>query len=144
VNTGGPAFTDSSGTAWETDRNFNTGNAFTSAQPWTGSNAPLYGTVRWDPAAAPEMSYSFPVTPGTYTVTLHFAEIYFTAVGSRVFDVYIDGTKVLDKLDIVQEVGPLAPFVRSFTVNQTGSSLTISLVHHVENPTISGIEILPQ
>jgi glucose/arabinose dehydrogenase/PKD repeat protein len=143
VNAGGPAFTDSSGTAWEADRNFNTGNAFTSAQPWTGPNAPLYGTTRWDPAGAPEMSYSFPVTPGTYTVTLHFAEIYFTAVGSRVFDVYIDGTKVLDKLDIVQEVGPMAPLVKSFTVNQTGSSLTISFVHQVENPTISGIEILP-
>jgi malectin (di-glucose binding ER protein) len=65
-------------------------------------------------------------------------------VGSRVFDVYIDGTKVLDKLDIVQEVGPMAPLVKGFTVNQTGSSLTISFVHEVENPTISGIEILPQ
>jgi hypothetical protein len=144
VNAGGPAFTDSSGNAWEADRNFNTGNAFTSAQPWTGPNAPLYGTDRWDPAAAPELSYSFLVTPGTYTVRLHFAEVYFTAVGSRVFDVFIDGTKVLDKLDIVHEVGPMAPLVKSFTVNQTGSSLTISFVHQIENPTISGIEILPQ
>jgi hypothetical protein len=61
-----------------------------------------------------------------------------------VFDVYIDGTKVLDKLDIVQEVGPMAPLVKSFTVNQTGSSLTIGFVHQVENPMISGIEIVPQ
>jgi hypothetical protein len=77
-------------------------------------------------------------------VRLHFAEVYFTTVGSRVFDVFIDGTKVLDKLDIVHEVGPMAPLVKSFTVNQTGSSLTISFVHQIENPTISGIEILPQ
>jgi glucose/arabinose dehydrogenase len=144
VNAGGPAFTDSSGNAWEADRNFSTGETFTSAQPWTGANAPLYGTERWDPAAAPELSYSFPLTPGTYTVTLHFAEIYFTTVGSRVFDVYIDGTKVLDTLDIVKEVGPMAPLVKRFTVNETGGSLTISLVHQIENPKISGIEILRQ
>jgi glucose/arabinose dehydrogenase/PKD repeat protein len=141
VNAGGPAFTDSSGNAWEADRNFNTGNTFTSAS-WTGPDPPLYGTERWDPADAPELSYSFPVTPGTYTVKLHFAEIYFTTVGARVFDVYIDGTKVLDKLDIVNEVGPMAPLVETFTVNETGSSLRISFGHEIENPKISGIEIL--
>jgi glucose/arabinose dehydrogenase len=142
VNAGGPPFTDSSGNAWEADRNFNTGDTFTSAL-WTGPNAALYGTERWDPADATELSYSFSVTPGTYTVRLHFAEIYFTSVGSRVFDVYIDGTKMLDKLDIVNEVGPMAPLVESFTVNETGNSLTISFAHEVENPKISGIEILP-
>ena len=75
---------------------------------------------------------------------LHLAEIYFTSAGSRVFDVYIDGTKMLDKLDIVNEVGPMAPLVESFTVNETGNSLTISFAHEVENPKISGIEIVPQ
>jgi len=144
VNAGGPAFTDSSGNAWQADRNFNTGDTFTSTQPWTGPNAPLYGTERWDPATAPELSYSFPVTPGTYTVTLHFSELYFTTVDARVFDVYIDGTKVLDKLDIVKEVGPMAPLVEPFTVNETGSLLTISFVHQIENPKISGIEIVSQ
>jgi len=58
--------------------------------------------------------------------------------------VYIDGTKMLDKLDIVNEVGPMAPLLESFTVNETGSLLTISFVHEVENPKISGIEIVPQ
>src|SRR5262249_38492689 len=144
VNAGGLAFTDSSGNAWETDRNFNTGDTFTTAQTWTGADATLYTSERWDPADAPELAYSFPVAPGTYTVRLHFAEIYFTTVGSRVFDVYIDGTKMLDKLDIVKEVGPMAPLVESFTVNETGNSLTISLVHQIENPKISGIEIVPQ
>src|SRR5262249_9043924 len=144
VNAGGPAFTDSSGNAWEADRNFNTGDTFTTTQPWTGPNAPLYTTERWDPADVPELSYSFPLTPGSYTVTLHFAEIYFTTVGSRVFDVFIDGTKVVDKLDIVKEVGPMAPLMERFTVNETGSALTISFGHEVENPKISGIEIVPQ
>jgi hypothetical protein len=37
----------------------------------------------------------------------------------------------------------MAPLVETFTVNETGSSLTISFVHQVENPKISGIEILP-
>jgi hypothetical protein len=58
--------------------------------------------------------------------------------------VYIDGTKRLDQLDIVKEVGPMAPLVKTFAVNETGSLLTISFVHEVENPKISGIEIVPQ
>jgi len=38
----------------------------------------------------------------------------------------------------------MAPLVESFTVNETGSLLTVSFVHEVENPKISGIEIVPQ
>ena len=43
-----------------------------------------------------------------------------------------------------ERIGPMAPLVESFTVNETGSLLTVSFVHEVENPKISGIEIVPQ
>jgi hypothetical protein len=55
-------------------------------------------------------SYSIPVVEGGhYTIALHFAETYFTppesvgGVGSRVFDVYCNGTTLLKDFDILKE-----------------------------------------
>lgn len=57
-------------------------------------------------------TYSIPVVEGgRYAVTLHFAETYFTPpesvgqVGSRVFDVYCNGTTLLKDFDILKETG---------------------------------------
>jgi hypothetical protein len=57
-------------------------------------------------------SYSIPVAEGgVYTVILHFSENWFTppnsigGVGSRVFDVYCNGTTLLKGLDILKEAG---------------------------------------
>jgi Malectin domain len=55
-------------------------------------------------------SYSIPVVEGgRYTLRLHFAEPWFTqsdrAIGSRVFDVYCNGTTLLKDFDILQAAG---------------------------------------
>jgi hypothetical protein len=57
-------------------------------------------------------NYSVPVVEdGRYTVTLNFAETWFTSqnsnggVGSRVFDVYCKGTTLLKNFDILREAG---------------------------------------
>jgi hypothetical protein len=34
--------------------------------------------------------------------------------------------------------------VKTFTVTVTGSQIVISFVHEIENPKISGIEIIPE
>ena len=144
VNAGGPAFVDSQGRAWSADAGFNTGNAADMSASYPGIDAQLYGTERWDPASAPELAYSFAVAPGTCTVNLYFAEAYSgTAyVGGRVFDVVIDGATVLKDLDVFAEVGFQKPLVKSFTVNVASSPLAIEFIHRIENPKISGIEIL--
>ncbi|MDH3467532.1 MAG: malectin, partial [Gammaproteobacteria bacterium] len=90
INTGGGAYTDSLGQAWVADTGFNTGNAFTTSSPIAGTPDPiLYQSERWDSSSAPELLYSLAVSPGTYTVRLHFANIYSgtSQVGQRVFDV---------------------------------------------------------
>jgi hypothetical protein len=51
---------------------------------------------------------------------------------------------VLDHLDIFAEVGFMQPLVKTFTVTVTGSPIVISFVHEIENPKISGIEIIPE
>ncbi len=37
------------------------------------------------------MMYSIDVDPGSYDITLHFAEIYFGSSGARVFGVVLEG-----------------------------------------------------
>lgn len=44
--------------------------------------------------------------PGqTYTVALHFAELYFSDKGERIFTVQINGITVLQDFDIVKAAG---------------------------------------
>ena len=51
------------------------------------------------------MTYSIPVpTAGKYTVELHFAEIYFTTAGSRVFNVNVENSQfVLQNIDLFKD-----------------------------------------
>ncbi len=41
----------------------------------------------------------------TYTLVLHFAELYFEAAGDRVFTVLVNGEAVLADFDILFEAG---------------------------------------
>ncbi|CAH8359364.1 unnamed protein product [Eruca vesicaria subsp. sativa] len=53
--------------------------------------------------------------PGDYFIDLHFAEIEFTEgpAGVRVFDIFIQGAKVISGLDLFSQVGANTPFVIS-------------------------------
>lgn len=66
-------------------------------------------------------SYAIPVAPGRYRLRLHFAETWFDpaqgrgGVGSRKFDVYINGSRVLKEFDILHEAGrSYVPVVKEF------------------------------
>ncbi|HEY8507282.1 MAG TPA: malectin domain-containing carbohydrate-binding protein [Steroidobacteraceae bacterium] len=148
VNAGGPAFTDHLGREWVADTGFNTGNT-TDFGPViiAGTvDADLYRTERWDPPAAPELSYSFAVPNGTYLVRLHFADNYWGTqfVGARVFDVRIENQLVHDDIDVFAEAGGSAALIKSATVVVTDGQINIEFVHQVENPIINALEIIQQ
>ena len=109
MNAGGPDYTDPVGNLWETDAGYyNTGSAYFNDVAIANTDRdPLYQNERWDPASGEEMLYRFPTPPGTYTVRLHFAEIYSdsASVGSRIFDVTIEGEPVLTGYDIYAAAG---------------------------------------
>jgi beta-glucanase (GH16 family) len=86
------------------------------------------------------------LTPNTsYTVRLHFAELYFASAGSRRFNVAINGTQVLTNLDIFATVGANKALVRDFTSTASaGGQIVIQYLNVVENAKSSGIEILSQ
>jgi hypothetical protein len=159
VNAGGPALaaTDA-GPDWAEDSNGNPSpyhNAGSSAAGFApvgsvdatvpaGAPTALYADERYDSGGAPEMSWQFPVPAGTEVeVRLYLANRYdgTAAAGSRVFDVSLDGTVVLDDLDLSGTVGHNVGTMRAFTVVSDGS-VDIDFGHVVENPLVDGVEIV--
>lgn len=91
------------------------------------------------------MTYNLPVANGSYTVKLHFAEVYFSDPGQRVFDVTAEGTKVLSAYDILKKVGPNTAVIETFTVRVTDGSLSLAFAPGAageDEPKVSAIEVL--
>ena len=85
----------------------------------------------------------------TYRVRAHFAELdKDVAAGQRIFDLYLDGEKVLEGFDIVAATGaPLHGTVEEFTAEVRGGGLTFELRASngsERDPVISGIELVAE
>ena len=148
INTGGMS-TSYNDETFVADNYFDTGN--TLDRPQTGLAEP-YQTFRFSRSQV--MGYNIPVPDGEYTVNLHFAELWFGAtaggaggVGSRVFDVNIEGALAEDNLDVFAEVGADAMLMKTYTVTVTDGILNLDFdsrdeVGGVRHPIINAIEIL--
>ena len=94
------------------------------------------------------VTYTMPslVAAAKYTVRLHFAELFQTASGKRVFNVAINGTTVLTNFDIFATAGTnFKAVVQSFTATANSSGqIVIKLTTVTDNATIEGIEIIKQ
>ena len=145
------------GPAWAAD------DSATSSYRNTGSNNAIYGggatmdstvpastpndifnSERWDPSDPTEMQWAFPVPAGQQIeVRLYFANRCgcTSAVGQRVFNVDLDGTRVLSNFDIVAATGDQRGTMRSFTTTSDGL-VNIDFGHVTENPLVNGIEIV--
>ena len=126
----------SSGGTQRTVTNTITVSGVTNAAP-----AAVYQSERYGAS-----TYTLPnlTAGGQYTVRLHFAELYQTATGKRVFNVAINGTTVLSKFDIYATAGTnYKAVVRDFTATANASGqIVIALTTVTDNATIGGIEIL--
>lgn len=100
----------------------------------------VYQTHHWQSGG---FSYNFPVENGTYNVTLKFAETFFTAPGSRVFDVNVENAQVINDLDLVAVAGTDVAHDRTFSVIVSDGSLDIEFIAGVQNPLVSGIVFNP-
>jgi len=135
VNSGGSQYTDKSGTAYKSDRYYQGGNVRkTSSRIAETSDDRLYQSERYG-----NFTYSIPMANGNYLVTLKFAEIYWSSKGKRIFDVYIEGTKVISGLDIFAQVGKYHPYGVSIPVTVTDGKLDISFSSVVDNAKVSAI-----
>lgn len=151
-------FTDSQGNVWEKDNSFVSGSTYpavNSAEATKLANTNILNTVedpiyRFERTSASGFEYAIAVPEnGLYTVRLHFAEIYWTVitptggVGSRVFNVNMEGQPVLTNYDIIQKAGAAATaIIETFQVNVTDGILNVKGVNVTDQAKISGIEVL--
>jgi N-acetylneuraminic acid mutarotase len=154
INAGGPAVT-TNGIAWSASQYFAGGKSYTNANV-TGiastANDAVYLTEYSATTNLGGFSFVLPVPAGaaTYTVKLHFAEIYWGATGGgaggtgkRVFSVNFEGgTAELVNYDIFAEVGAMTAVVKTFGVPVSDGTLNISFTASVDQPKVSAIEVL--
>lgn len=84
------------------------------------------------------------LTPNaTHTVRLHFAELYWTEPGKRLFNVAINGQTVLSNYDIFAKAGgEFIAVVESFTATaDANGTITLSFTAVTDNAQINGIEV---
>jgi hypothetical protein len=108
----------------------------------SGTSIPaIYQTEKYG-----RMNYIFNAENGTYGVALYFAETYATWSRVRIFDVYIQGKKVLDKIDVFKETGGRnIALVKEFSdIEVRNGRLNIEFKAVAEEPEINGIEIYRQ
>lgn len=164
LNVGGPDFTDPSGLAWKSDKGFFSPSGAID-EVAKSQTVPIYNTVNdvlyrtyraLVPAGNPPvLTYNLPLPAGVTRVglRLHFVELNWGGgkvkeggVGSRVFDVEVEGALKIDNLDVYKVTGgperALVIPIPNVTVND--GSLTIRLSASADYPTISGIEVIAE
>ncbi|TYK27868.1 putative leucine-rich repeat receptor-like serine/threonine-protein kinase [Cucumis melo var. makuwa] len=122
-------------------------------------NSTLYETARISPMSLTYYVYCMAI--GNYTIRLHFAEIMFTndknysSLGRRIFDVYVQGRRVLKDFNIVNAAGGAGKdYTYSIPVSLTSGILEIQFywagkgttnipTSGVYGPLISAISVEP-
>ncbi len=156
INVGGNDITDLDSGNWENDKKgkYFTGG-WTASKPYEIANTEsdiIYQTYRYVAQGSRSFAYHLPVRSNfsAYTVKLHFMEPYFGSpqgiegrAGQRIFHVDIEGERVLDSLDIFQEVGATHALVKTFENIQLdqNNTLDIQFTSVVNNAIVSAIEV---
>ena len=126
---------------WDADNFFLEGKTFTTTADITNTTKDaIYQSERF----GNKLTYQIPMPgAGRYKVSLHFAEIFKTSIGTRVFNVNIEsGQASLTNYDIFQRAGGAFLAVSEpFVVNVTDGFLSLVLASLVDQTKISGIEI---
>jgi len=87
-------------------------------------------------------TYNVPVTNANYRVVLHFAELYQTAAGKRLFNASVEGESVFSNMDLFTLVGAKGAYTPpDVNITVADESLTIALETLADNATISGFAI---
>lgn len=135
------ALTDARGVTWQPRAGF-TGSANTSRRLSQGdikgtTNDPLYRV-----AALGVTGYHVKVpAPGTYRVTLHMADGWYSARGRRIFDVRAEGRMLFQGVDIAGAVGRGAAYTRTGSVAVADGSLDLDFIARRDRTLINAVEV---
>jgi len=152
INAGGGTVSNSGGgdSPFVADEDYTTGgttysvpNSITIPSGIAASAAPA---AVYQDARQGSITYTIPgLTPGSSNIVrLHFAELYFSTAGSRVFNVSINGTAVLTNFDIYATAGAqYTAVVKQFTeIANSSGNIVIAFTSVTDQPSINGIEVL--
>ena len=137
---------------WSPDSYFEGGQISSYTTPVSGTDDPeLYQTERWG-----NFSYAIPVSPGKYSVWLHFSARHGDGGSSplapgggslvRTFNVFCNGQAILENFNLPHESRQTDVVIRKFTgvePNAQGKIL-LSFVPVEGYASVTGIEVLPQ
>ena len=153
LNCGGSEYEDASHGTWGADRFFRSGRRYPHWKRQTKGvfageindtdDDYLYKTERWFLRDQYRPGYRIPLPDGTYRIVLHFAEVWYHAPRLRLFDVLVEGEKILTDQDIFGSVGFARPEVKPLTVPLEDGVLDLEFESQVDQPKISAIEIIP-
>jgi hypothetical protein len=143
-------YTDRNGALWEPDHFFKGGQHVGRSEAVSGaSDLELYRGERFG-----NFSYTIPVTPGRYALTLNFAETWFGPTkpshggpNSRLFDILCNGVALARNVDVYKEAGgsdrALAKTWHGLEPNAQGK-LVVSFAPVKNYAFINGLEIVDE
>lgn len=140
INAGSTTKTTFEGVEYQVDKFSRGGTTNSTSDPISGTaEGTLFQTERYG-----SYSYQIPVTEASYTVELHFVEMYNTSAGDRSFSVKVEGKSdsSLTNMDIYSLAGHDGAY--SYTIENVAVSdnvLSIELESIVDNATLSGFAI---
>jgi hypothetical protein len=140
INAGGATttYTSPDGTQWPTDRYFSAADTLYTSDIISGTTEQrVYATAR--AGLYGDFEYNIPAANGSYDLSLRFAEIKYYNKGERVFNVIVNGTKVLSNFDILAEVPTRTALVKTFPVTVANGNLRIQFQGVVHYGIINGI-----
>ncbi len=144
-----PMYRDEDGNVWLGDRDFVGGAASeVPARYIVGTRDPhLFFTFR-----SGTFAYNIPLQPGTYELHLYFAETTYGPThtlgggeNSRVFNVQLNGSPLLNQFDIVTDAGTDTADIRIFRNVHPASDgfLHLNFLGVIGSPMVNAIEIIP-
>jgi subtilisin-like proprotein convertase family protein len=142
INCGGNSYTASNGHLFVADSLFSGGLTSTNLSKTISNTSDelIFQSERY----AANLMYDITVPNGSYDVSLYFAEIFNKnySAGKRVFDVFLEGSLVLDDYDIFADVGADAAVIKTFTINVTDQTLNITTTSSANNAKFCAIRVV--
>ena len=137
INVGGPRYVDTTGTVYNADTLFAGGRTYKTGSSISSTvDDALYQTERYG-----NFSYAIPLPNGDYLVTLKFAEILYSAVGKRIFDVLVEDNEEISNLDLFARAGKYQAYDLIVPANVTDGVLNINFRTDVYNAKVGAILI---
>lgn len=134
-------YKDKAGLDWSWDVGYSGGEM---SRGWNGISGTNDAELFQHERTGKDFSYTLPVLPGKYQVRLKFAETAMKAKGERIFDVLINGKKVLADFDILQEAGGTNKALeKTFkdVVPDANGQITLQFVASIQTAKVCAIEI---